>query len=99
MGKILHDYESKVFYLLCKYPETRNRDVFLYTRYLEEYCGTEYLYQPFVITLQDTSLPNFESLGRVRRKIQANHPELQSSIKCLIRKAEKEEEFRDYARE
>ena len=42
-------------------------------------------------------LPNIESAGRARRKIQRQYPELKGSDESIRDRMEKELEFRDYA--
>lgn len=83
---------------LTKYPETRNSDELLQTKVIEDYYGREYLYQPYVITLQDKKLPKIESVGRARRKCQELYPELSADINIEAARALKEDEYVDYAR-
>lgn len=44
-------------------------------------------------------LPSFESVGRTRRKLQAEHPELLGSIRIQKLRAKQEQNYRRYAKE
>jgi len=44
-------------------------------------------------------LPSFESVGRTRRKLQAEHPELLGSIRIQKIRAKQEQNYRRYAKE
>ena len=44
-------------------------------------------------------LPSFESVGRTRRKLQAEHPELLAGIRIQKLRAKQEQNYRRYAKE
>lgn len=84
--------------MLIKYPETRSSDELLQSRVIETYYGKDYLWQPYIMTLQNTHLPKIESVGRARRKCQELYPELAAEADTEAARTLKEEEFKDYAK-
>lgn len=81
--------------------KARNSDYHLWMRVCEEICP-ESLYSSFYYVLEhhnELELPNFESVGRARRKVQELYPDLQSDEKVHEERTKKEEEFKDFARE
>ncbi len=95
MPRITHIHEM-VKDILTRFPETRNKDSYLHCRLLETYYGSGYVYQPYIITLQDESLPSIESVGRARRKCQELYPELRADDNTQAARELKEEEYEDY---
>lgn len=83
--------------VLTKYPETRSDDSILQTKVISDFYGTDYLYQPYIITLQDKHLPSIESVGRARRKCQELYPELCATADVECARGLKEEEYENYA--
>lgn len=81
--------------------KARNSDYHLWMRVCEITCP-ESLYSSFYYVLEhhnDLGLPNFESVGRTRRKVQELYPELQSDEKIHEERARREEEYREFSRE
>ena len=81
--------------------KARNSDYHLWMRVCEITCP-ESLYSSFYYVLEhhnDLGLPNFESVGRARRKVQELYPHLQSDEKIHEERAKREEEFKEFARE
>ena len=78
----LHKVESKVNYLLSKYPQTRDSDKMLWLAYnvkfnsLKESIGKD-AYLAFRKWLLSKETPVFESLSRARRKVQARDKDLE----------------------
>ena len=94
MGRI-NKWEDKVKAILEEHPAAREDDRALYYWILKE--------EGYDVTvsiarfLMGTGYPNFETIGRVRRKLQEKHPELsENNTRAMRSKAE--EEFRSYAR-
>jgi hypothetical protein len=94
MGKI-SKWEDKVKTILEEHPAAREDDRALYYWILKE--------EGFDVTvsiahfLMGTGYPNYETITRVRRKLQERFPELAvNNIKAMRSKAEKE--FEAYAR-
>jgi len=87
--------------ILTESEAARNSDTVLYIRVCEK-LNPAVLWHPFldvIVTLKENGLPPFETVSRARRKIQAKHPELAGSERVTVARAEKEEVFREYARE
>lgn len=94
MGRI-NKWEDKVKAILEEHPAAREDDRALYYWILKE--------EGYDVTvsiarfLMGTGYPNFETIGRVRRKLQEKYPELSgNNIRAMRSKAEKE--FKAYAR-
>lgn len=101
MKKTIHDLVKRI---LEQKPETRNSDMALYialVRYFEDENGLNITGKPFVYVLynlKELGLPSLESVGRARRKIQEQHPHLQSEKKVKKMREEQEEEYRKYSK-
>jgi hypothetical protein len=86
--------------ILMEYEEARNSDMVLYVKVCERMNSTV-LKQPFweaITSLKAYNLPCIESVGRARRKLQREFPELSGNAKVEAQRAENEEIFREYAR-
>lgn len=90
-----------VKHLLQTKPETRNSDMLLFV----EVCRAinpeivRYPMQHVLLHLTEFRLPTTETVRRTRQKIQAEFPELASDKRIQKMKAEREKEFRQYAKE
>lgn len=90
--------------ILDQDERARNSDSYLYLRVLSVFAESkginleEVKVPYFLLNLKDLGLPAFESVRRTRQKVQEQHPELQSSARVQALRAEKEAEFRQYAR-
>ena len=85
---------------LSRHAETRDSDNILYIKVLE-YMKPSIIHRPFAEvmgTLNDHKLPSFESVGRARRKLQAEKPWLKPSEAVRKYRADNEEKYREYAR-
>ena len=86
--------------MLVKYPQARNSDNVLYIKVVE-YINPNALRMPFVNVmnnLKNLGLPTIESVGRCRRKLQAEKPELWSDKQVQKYREENEKTFEEYAR-
>lgn len=90
-------YENIVLFVLRKYECARNDDKYLYYCVLrEEHFNTDISLENFL--LYNIAFPNYDSVTRVRRKLQEKYPELRPTKNEQIRREEAEEDFRRYAR-
>ena len=81
--------------------KARNSDYDLWLRVCKE-KSPECLEMPFSFVIEhhnELGLPNFESVGRARRKVQELYPELQSDEKILEERTKREEEYREFSKE
>lgn len=84
--------------------KARNSDSYLYFRILGilgERKGIDINHTPvtlFLLKMKEWGFPPFESVRRARQKIQAEFPELAGNAKVSAMRAEREKEFREFAR-
>ena len=90
----MKELTQEVYELLQKYPYTRNSDRMLYREMLTK-RGKVHMSAFDVLTSKD--VPNYESVGRCRRKLQATFPELKPVKEVAEKRKEKEEEFIQYS--
>lgn len=86
--------------ILQKNPLARNSDTYLYIEVMMR-LNPHATKMPFGMVwknLQDLGLPCYDTVTRARRKVQAEHPELQGSERVRHFRAEREEEYKEYAR-
>ena len=76
---------------LEKYPETRNSDRALIRRVYEDYY--DIAWQAFCVVIMRPDLPSFETIRRVRQKIQEEHEELRATKKVEDERVARQEEF------
>lgn len=97
----LKTIEGKVRAILEKDEEARNDDMTLYLAVCNA-CLKGTGAMPFAEVMSQyrhLGLPSFESVGRTRRKLQAEHPELLGSIRIQKIRAKQEQNYRRYAKE
>ena len=95
MGKI-SQYENLVKAILTGYEDTRSNDKLLYLRLLRaEGYNTKISLDEY---LRFDGFPNYDSISRVRRKLQERFPELRPAKNEQIRRDEAEKDFRAYAK-
>ena len=100
----LKTIHNRVKRILEQKPETRNSDMALYialAQYFEDENGLNITEKPFryvLGNLKELGLPTIESVGRARRKIQEQHPHLQSEKKVKKMREVQEEEYRKYSK-
>lgn len=95
----LDSIENVVLQVLENWPDTRSDDFRLMARVCDVICP-DVLYRSFggVMLFHDThKLPNWKSIERARRKIQAKRPDLVDPKTAKARKKE-EAEYREYAK-
>ena len=96
----LRNTTKMVKYVLEKEPRTRNSDNLLWLEVIK-LINQGVLRKPMAEVLQNLNeygLPSIETVGRCRRKLQAEHPELRAkkSVQCC--RAEREEEFMEWSK-
>ena len=91
--------EQKVLKVLEERPETRSDDFILIYYVYKEYLDISvFRFSSVMLHHNDLELPSFHSITRARRKIFEKFPELKPKKVTKFR-AEKEEEFKEYARQ
>ena len=90
---------------LIEHPQARNSDNILYY-YVIKYIGAqkginiETMSLPnFLLNMASYSLPSIETVGRIRRKVVEQNPELAGDNKSRESRRTNEQTFRRYARE
>lgn len=89
-----------VLQVLKENKVARNSDNELYLEVCERF-NPAVMQQPFGKVFafpKYWNIPSFKSVERVRRKVQAHHPELASDKKIEAMRKEKEEEYRKFAK-
>lgn len=101
MNKIAN-VANQVKQVLTDNPETRNNDYKLWIKVIElDVDKKPLLFSDFryiVGNLRALGIPNFETVSRARRKVQEQYPELRATEKTRKFRAEKEEEFKEFAK-
>lgn len=103
MKKLLN-VQEKVKDILIKYPKTRSNDMLLYLKFAEridEEFQQNVMKLPFatvISNMEEYHLPTFGSVGRARRKLQEKYPELRATDQVQGFRADREEAYREYAR-
>lgn len=92
--------QNEVKHVLMHDPATRNNDQLLYIRVCERLNPhvTSRCFKDVLLNLNDLHLPTIESVGRCRRKLQADNPTLRANDKVKGFRNKLEAEFREYAR-
>ena len=93
--------------ILEKYPHTRDDDYSLWLRVLEVATARDNVptfahsvtLGAFLSVAKYSKYPHFETVGRVRRKLQEKYPDLRATKETENARAELEERFRGYAKE
>ena len=92
---------GKVRAVLQKDEEARNDDMLLYLKVCNG-CLKDTGVMPFAEVMAQykyLGLPSFESVGRTRRKLQAQYPELMGNARVRRLRAAGEKAYRKYAKE
>ncbi len=90
--------------ILTENPDTRSSDTLLYVKVLEYYSekfGFDVGGYPFasaLINLASWGIPSIETVGRCRRKLQHDYPELCGNDTVEGFRTVRQEEFKKYAR-
>lgn len=96
----LYNLTTLVEDILIKYPSARNSDSVLYVKVVN-HINPQAVSMPFINVmhnLKELGLPPIESVGRCRRKLQAEKPELWSDKQVQKYREENEKTFEEYAR-
>ena len=95
--KVLSTHDE-VFHIMFTYPATRSNDKLLYYKVLEEF-HPDTLAMAVGSYLLDrySNVPSIETVGRCRRKIQEDYPDMRATEKVKHRRQRKEREFKEYA--
>ena len=81
-------------------PSTRNSDNLLFIEVVKK-INVDLIHRPLAEVMQNISafnIPSIETVGRCRRKIQSEHPELRAKKSVQDCRAEREEEFREWSK-
>lgn len=98
--ELLKKHEDIVKPILERFPETRSDDFLLYAEVIREF-RPELANVPvmeFLTGHRNLLCPSYESITRVRRRLQAKFPELVSE-RTKEKRLKQEAEYRAYARE
>lgn len=95
----LQTIENVVLEVLETYPNARKDDYILMYFVCRKMCKNviPYSFGTVLLDHKEFNLPNWKSIERARRKIQANRPDLVNAKTAAIRR-EEEKEYIDYAR-
>lgn len=99
--KDLKTIEEKVKFALSCNEKARNDDMTLYVCVCA-ICLPTITDMPFanvMLHYRSLGLPNLESVGRIRRKLQAKYPELAASPEVKKRRTAQERLYRQYSKE
>lgn len=91
--------ENEIEYLLTTEESNRADDMKLYASYCELHGGGNLMQIFKSVSLRATlGLASFESVSRVRRKLQEKNEELRASIRTQQKRKDLQKEYRKYAR-
>ena len=101
----LETLENEIKKLLTEDEEARADDMILYNRYVFRHIGASSIeLGAFAKAFIDRKyriikgISTYESVSRVRRKLQAKYPELRPSEETIKIRKEQEKLFKEYAR-
>ncbi len=94
----LQTIENVVLEVLETYPNARKDDYVLMYFVCRKMCKnvTSYSFGSVLLDHKELKVPNWKSIERARRKIQANRPDLVNAETAAIR-YEEEKDYIDYA--
>lgn len=97
----LKTIEQKVRAVLEQDADARNDDMTLYVRLCDTYVKgiSQQRFDTVLLQYKLFGLPNFESVSRIRRKLQAEQPELLGSTRTQQTREKQEQIYRKYAKE
>lgn len=96
----LRTIEQKVRAVLEQDVDARNDDMTLYVRICDTYVKgvSRQPFETVMLQYRLLGLPNFESVSRIRRKLQAEVSELSGSARTQQTRQEQERVYRNYAK-
>lgn len=97
----LKSIESNVRDILKRDADARNDDMTLYLRVCDIYVNGagSLTFETVMLQYKLFGLPNFESVSRIRRKLQSEYPELLGSERTQQTRQEQERIYRKYFQE
>ena len=97
--KKLKDLEKKVKFILKNNPSTRGDDDLLYEYLLEEMNVnlSSMTARNFILSYRKLGIPTIETVGRCRRKIQANDETLKPTPDIVLKRRKLETSFYNYS--
>ena len=98
--KELKTIEDKVKAILMCNEKARDDDMTLYVCICNSCVQSAASLPLSTVMLQyrELDIPNFESVGRIRRKVQAKYPELAASTEVKKHRAAQERVYRNYSK-
>lgn len=85
--------------ILEAHPKARDNDNLLYCFYLNAMGYSKSIsVWDMCFLVKEKTIASMETVGRIRRKIQEQRPELGSSLAAAVAKEKKQYEFVEYAR-
>ena len=102
-GKLDDKIEDRVLSVLESNTQSRSDDMVLYLLVCNSYSNNENPIgkMPFEVVMKhyrELKLPHFESVRRIRQKIQATHPELGCLLEYRRNRKKMQKLYTDYAR-
>lgn len=96
----LNKVKDVVANVLIDNPETRGDDDLLYIEVCRKYSdiAVRLPFEEIWRCRKQYGLPNYESVGRARRKLQEEFLHLRPSVSCLMAKKAEEKAYRAFAR-
>lgn len=94
-----------VMNILTSEPSTRNSDNLLFHQVCKTILSNQCIdinnlgFSELFLSLKDYAIPQFETVGRIRRKIQSEYPELQCNEVVGMEKALMQDSFCNYGKE
>lgn len=97
----LKTIEQKVKAVLEQDADARNDDMTLYVRLCDTYVKgiSQQRLDTVLLQYKLFGLPNFESVSRIRRKLQAEQPELMGSTRTQQTREQQERIYKKYVKE
>lgn len=99
----LNNTSALVMNFLINDKHSRNSDNYLFYLVAKKILGSKGIdidtigFKYLFLQLKEYGLPQFETVGRIRRKLQHDHPELSGSESVTIQRSINQEVFREFA--
>ena len=86
--------------ILMKDVKARNSDAYLYMKVIEKLNkgSSKMPFYELMKNVKEMGLPCYDTVTRIRRRMQEKYPELKGSEKVTELRKENEKAYRDYAR-